>query len=277
MTNPLKRDISVSLEWHSDVLRLLDEPTQMISIGPRQTRRVTQRVVLPRTQSTPALGVNLDCVLETEFKGTPWKGKTHLPITVAGILMHAELPRKPHIQLRDISHVVNLSEHDPHTVHLLWNGPKDLSLSGKLARTEDGILLEAVVEDDVLFSPERVSLDKADCLQIAIRQPNSPKPHFITVGGTQQKPRIQTIGTDGGKDPELEARIRIDGTQRIYRLNLSDTSFGWDANLLREKGIPFNICARDNDGRGLKGWIQLAPGFSKSPSASTDWVRAVFR
>ena len=78
------------------------------------------------------------------------------------------LPAKPQLKLNSITQVVNVSEHDPHTAHLLWRGVEDLSAEVRIARAGKILSLEVVVEDDIFdwTSTELAQRDRIEAFHL---------------------------------------------------------------------------------------------------------------
>ena len=56
---------------------------------------------------------------------------------------------------------------------------------------------------------------------------------------------------------------RVKEAGRIYEVTLPDATFGLTPQAL-EKGVRFNLLVNDNDGRGRKGWLEIAPGLGRN-------------
>ncbi|MFA6962516.1 MAG: hypothetical protein WC205_17300 [Opitutaceae bacterium] len=187
--------------------------------------------------------------------------------------------------LRRVTKSIVLAQRDqvlPADPGIDWAGPKDLSLTAWAGWTSGGIALALNVEDDVHAGPPAGTANawSYDSLQVAFDMSNragsgyNEQCHEFSVA-------LDDTGTpvliaDGGvKIPADSAHLRIrrDGALTCYEMIFPWTLLGAEP-LSRRDAFRMNFIANDNDGKGRKCWIGLAPGIgeTKRPEAFPQWV-----
>jgi hypothetical protein len=212
--------------------------------------------------------------IEARGAGTRPAAKGTLRLATGG------LPSKPQLKLNSITQVVNLSEHDPHTAHLLWQGPEDLSAEVRIAR-DGGILhLEVDVKDDV-FNWASNELAQRDRIELALRSSAAKGYWLIHVSGD---PRKQT-GKDApqivvetfGDAPKVESDAvslsgRGGGHRLTYQLKLHCASFPVSED------FEMNLAVWDADSKGVGGFLEAAPAMNalrRGEDSPKAWIKAV--
>ena len=189
------------------------------------------------------------------------------------------LPSKPQLRLNSITQVVNLSEHDPHTAHLLWQGPEDLSVDVRIARDGDILNFEIDVRDDI-SDWTGANLAQRDRVELAIRSPATKGYWLILVSGDPRKqtgknvPRIVIESFAGAPKVEPGAVVvtgKGGGSRLTYQLKLYCAPFPLTED------FELNLAVWDADGKGVGGWLEAVSGMTelrKGVDASNAWIRA---
>lgn len=192
------------------------------------------------------------------------------------------LPSKPQLKLNNITQVVNLSEHDPHTAHLLWQGPHDLSADVRIARDDEGLWFQTDVQDDV-FDWTSDELVQRDRIELALRSSASKGYWLIHVSGdpTKQAGResplieIESFG-DASNVPADAVSIagKGGGHRRTYQVKVRGDAFPLSDD------VEMNLAVWDADGKGVGGWLEAASGMKQLREGNTSpdaWLRLVPR
>jgi hypothetical protein len=195
-------------------------------------------------------------------------------------LATGDLPSTPQLKLNSITQVVNLSEHDPHTAHLLWQGPHDLSADVRIVHDDEGLCFQIDVQDDV-FDWTRNELAERDRIELALRSTASKGYWLIHISGdpTKQSGRelpqieIESFG-DAPKVPADAVTIqgKGGGHRRTYQVELPDDAFPLSDD------IEMNLAVWDADGKGVGGWLEATPGMKqlrKGDSSRDVWLKLV--
>ncbi len=193
-----------------------------------------------------------------------------------------DLPSAPQLKLNSMTQVVNLSEHDPHTAHLLWQGPEDLSTQVRIARDDEGLCFQIDVQDDV-FDWTSAELAQRDRIELALRSSASKGYWLIHVSGdpTKQAGResarveIESFG-EAPKVPAdaINLQGKGGGHRRTYQVKLRGDTF------LLPDDVEMNLAVWDADGKGVGGWLEAAPGMKQlreGNSSPDTWLRLVPR
>lgn len=195
-------------------------------------------------------------------------------------LAKGNLPNKPQLKLNSITQAVNLSEHDPHTAHLLWQGPEDLSADVRIAHVVKFLDVEVDVSDD-LFDWESEDMAECDRVELAIRSPAAKGYYLIHVSGDprmksgKDAPRvtIESFGTAPKVEPSAVVVSGKGGGHRLtYSLRMDRRSFR-----LSEE-VELNLAVWDADGKGVGGWLEATAGMEdlrKGDDVPRAWIKAV--
>ena len=266
--NPLPQPVTLHTQWRIPKgIQAAPQPQQW-TLKPDGRQKIALEATVP-ANSDARFGQVFPCTLEYRLEPVGWPGKVVVPVTMgAVVLQHGKLPGRPTFRLDKLEQVVNLSEHDPHTVHLLWNGRQDLSANVRLARVNEGIQLQAEVQDDIHHAPSGQELTKGDHVELFLQIPGQAGIWRVLLAHADGKSELAVVETPGGFDrSNSQIQIHVSGQtpRKQYSITLPDAGLGLSEDLLQQ-GIRLNLRLHDHDGRGHKGWLQLAPG-EKSENA----------
>jgi hypothetical protein len=269
--NPTSDTLTFDIQW--ELHARLQSPDRncsaSIHLSPGERQQATIDVQPVGGHRIP-FAAALPCLMTYRCDPIKWSGELKVPVTMGAVtLPHGELSKEPVFRLRNIDHVVNLSEHDPHTAHLLWKGREDQSAEVRGARTGDGLELLIDVRDDQHYAISTNDLEDNDHLEL-----------FVRVAGHEQVQRVRVadigdgklhLEVNGLKEQDAAASgVRVNSwgetPLRHYRITLSDEMLRLsDAD--PGEGVRLNLRVHDNDGRGQKGWIRVAPGTTREDAA----------
>lgn len=161
-------------------------------------------------------------------------------------------------------------EFNPNTTHLLWNGADDLSGEVRLARRNNILHVQVKVHDDK-FTPTPVPtrMWEGDSVQLSLGLPGRTG-RFEFGAGLDAAGKLRTgiwhvpsgISVDQAQEA-FKATAQHKESETSYDLTINLEAFGiseQDRNLM----MPFNCLLNDNDGRGRKSYLRLAPGIGES-------------
>ncbi|MDR2674850.1 MAG: hypothetical protein LBC18_08290 [Opitutaceae bacterium] len=200
-----------------------------------------------------------------------------LRVPVVFNTLDATRPAGQGFTLRELRHVTNKQDYDPHTLHLLWSGPNDLSVSGTLrlaptlpAPSASILQIELEVADDTLHAaaPGEPLLD-GDALEILwASRAAAPAPAGVSrlaiaadPGGA---PRVTADG-DAARRALRRVEIRRAPAPNAWESPRTRCTLELDLGAMRltaadlAGGFPFNLVLHDNDGAGPKSSIALSP------------------
>ena len=157
--------------------------------------------------------------------------------------------------------VTNLTEADPNTEYLLWAGKKDLSARVNVARAAGALKIRVAVTDNLFSQEATPNLSDGDSVQLALLVPAKNGVYQMTLADVKGEAQVRVDGLPAGMDatnfkPALQ--IERDGSNRTYELTLTDAMLGLTPAQVAG-GMRLNVLVNDNDGRGRKGYIALAP------------------
>jgi hypothetical protein len=203
-----------------------------------------------------------------------WDGSIAIPLALAQRIPPGPPgARKADFILNTHASVFNFSEKDPNLAYLAWTGPKDLSCEISLGKTSGAMLVRVDVTDDIHFQHYNGgSMWQGDCIQMAFKAPGQNG--YWELGLSMRndgKPDVFCWSRpDGFADPFQKVVLKTTPSEGklLYEATLPYEAFGLSDAIL-EKGIRFNLIVNDNDGKGRKGWIQIAPGIgdTKNPDS----------
>ncbi len=213
-------------------------------------------------QSSQASGAKL------LFEAGSWSGSISIPLAVAQRIPAKPMAeRRPDFALNTHSSVFNVSENDPNLAHLAWTGPKDQSCEVRLGREKGAMLVRVDVSDDVHFQEgSGGNVWQGDCIQMAFKVPGQSGYWELGLSMIKDgKPDVFCWSMPQGKaDPSSKVVLKVTPSEGklVYEASLPYEAFGLSDQIL-EKGVRFNLIVNDNDGKGRKGWIQIAPGIGQ--------------
>jgi len=268
--NPTQDPVTLEMQWHlADDLKSQEAGSRTQKLAPNEKATIGLEANVPR-RPAPRFGRIYPCTLKYRFPSIGWSGEIAVPVTVgAVVLASGELPKAPTFQLHGPRQVVNLSEHDPHTVHLLWKGRRDLSADVRLAQVEDGVKVQVAVQDDTHHVSSDAQLTASDSVEILVHTPKHDGLWRVVVADVDGKPQATVVQVPQGHNAS-KVNVRVstwgDAPWQHYAIILPESVVGLH-NRADQESPRLNLRIHDNDGRGHKGWLQVAPG---DTSAAAD-------
>lgn len=179
-----------------------------------------------------------------------------------------KFPEKPLFVLDRKEQVAAFYDLDPVRLDMHWLGPEDLSAKVWLAVLEKSFKIRVLVKDDKHYQPyEKAGAVQGDSVQLTFKSPAHPLPCELDFfrtndGGNHVFIRWTPPGLDIDRDAAAK-QIRLETFRREketeYMMEIPFGPFGIDRSSLC-RGFYFNLLVNDNDGKGRKGWIRIAPG-----------------
>ena len=264
LRNPLARPMSIMLAWRGpagDATWTTDVP----ALG-----MVEHTLDFP----APTQGERVQAqAVSWQVAGTPWKGIIRRSVTVTRRLATTSPEgRAPDWTLDRAENLVDLCQADPALKNEAWRGPDDLSAKVWLWCIDDALHLRVAVRDDqAALAGTTNPLDawKGDGIQVGLRIPGQAEWWELGVArladGTIQR-SIWSMPKRSAPDP-FSATVSAQAGGWIYDLTLPFARFAIDAAAL-QRGLQFNLVVNDNDGKGRKAFLRIAPGLGerKDPS-----------
>ncbi len=178
--------------------------------------------------------------------------------------------RRPDFILDRQEQTVSRWSADPSKIHMLWQGPEDLSAKIWLGGGDDTIQIRAEVRDNRHCqnqAPEEMW--RSDSIQFAFVFPEQQGMWVLGLarsakGENQTASWSAPAGFDGSlATKSIQLKTSREGDLTIYEANISLKSLGIEFKTLRN-GFQFNLLVNDDDSEGRKGWIHLAPGLGEA-------------
>jgi hypothetical protein len=189
---------------------------------------------------------------------TQWGGYPELRLRVPVVFNAIDAAKGQRLTLREMTHVTNKNEHDPHTVHLLWRGAADLSVQAALEAdpTAGTLRVQLEVTDDIHHPVLGESkLTEGDAVELAWQTAAGAKARLEIAGVPGESPRV--VGSL--HHAVRQAVISRTDHKTTYQITLSLEAMGAGPED-RQEGMAFNFAVHDHDGQGPKCWIAPAPG-----------------
>ncbi len=261
--NPLSKEAKLKLSALLPEGLSCEEPSQELTLPPGASKSFSVKAKASENASNDG---NRKARILYELSGA-WSGEVSLPVAMAYAIPASIEGRKPDFSLKSRANVFNFSEKDPNLAHLNWKGPEDLSCEVWLGRKPGALLLKVDVTDDIHFQDQPVqNCWQTDSIQMGLQVPGQKG--FWELGLTldaQGKPAVFCWSKAAGfEDPA--SKVALKAVERkggvVYEAELPFEAFGLsDATL--DNGLKFNMIVNDNDGRGRKGWVEIAPGIGQ--------------
>lgn len=177
-----------------------------------------------------------------------------------------------------------------------YGGASDLSARMALSWDTDGLLLVVAVTDDVAYFPAAPGDYNGDSIQIYFDQKNNAENprslydsddvtyHVGLVGGKPMA--VVEKGIDGrflgaanqttGLDPDVKTTIARQGNQTLYRIYFPAKCLP-SVDFRQGSLMGFSILINDNDGKGRKTGLTLAPKGQEPYNHPYDYRTLIFR
>ncbi|EIP98875.1 hypothetical protein OpiT1DRAFT_03351 [Opitutaceae bacterium TAV1] len=262
ITNPL-----------SQPLTLVSPETLDIPSGQTATLSLRRKITVGKFGETTCIE------FPVTLKNLPWAPVLRLPVVFNTLDTTSASGQS--FALDSLRHVVNKQDYDPYALHLLWSGPTDLSVKGRISVSPPPdspspvLRIELEVADNI-HQPAALnaSLPDGDALEIGW----APLSQTAAVTPESQIRRLE-IAADLGHTPRLAgdaranrlvrkadirrrpARNSWEGEHTLYTIELDMQAMRLTA-ADRKSGIRFNLAVHDNDGDGPKSRIALATGLT---------------
>ncbi|MFZ5830660.1 MAG: hypothetical protein ACOY3P_11260 [Planctomycetota bacterium] len=268
--NPTQQPASVRTEWQIPEGLTANPSAQQLSLGPGERKTIAlEATASPAARS--GFGHVFPCELRYRFEPIGWSGAVVAPVTMGAVRApQGDLPKQATFRLDEPRQVVNLSEHDPHTAHLLWKGRQDLSADIRVAWAEAGLKVQLDVRDDQHHVPSPGQPEQGDWIEILTHVRGNDQVCRLAIAATGNEPHVRILGASrAAQAAASEPQASAWGTApwRHYAITLPFELMGNRSESLNE-GVRLNVRVHDNDGRGRKGWLQVAPGDTLEDSAS---------
>jgi hypothetical protein len=207
-----------------------------------------------------ALGEIVTVNAQFTFKEIAWVPSVEIPIVYN--VIRAE--KDTSISLNSLNQVLNKQDYDPHTLHLLWGSPADLSVRANINSTPSSQLVTITCQvTDNHHYPAHAGqpLLDGDALEIGWKTASSVRGHLAIAGDIGTSPRSELHIDEELLDSPLIHSIEITrkGAITTWKLTLDMRHMGLSQTDF-ENGIRFNFAVHDNDGEGPKSWMSPAPG-----------------
>ena len=269
LSNPLAEVRAYNLSWKlpPEFGGQTVEKTVNVAAGASQT--VAVEVPIPADYSA-RFGARENVKLAYRVADTPFAGTLSIPLEMGALIVPRAYTDKPLFVLNDQEQVTNLTEADPNTEYLLWRDANDLSARVYLSHADGALKMRIAVRDDVFSQGETKRFWDGDSIQLALQLPGQTGAFELTLADVKGEPAVQVNSVPGGMNigafkPALQ--IERNGANRTYELTIPDAQLGVTPAQMAG-GVRFNLLVNDNDGRGRKGYIAVAPGIGNSFDAT---------
>ncbi len=264
--NPFEKDSLFRTALVLPATVLCHEPTKSLSVPAHASVPFSFTASIPATyEGTGGDGARIFCEMEGS---SHWGGAISFPLPIAQKIPPGDMAsRKADFILDTHASVVNFSEKDPNLAHLAWTGPKDLSGAITLGRKPGALLVRVDATDDTHFQEDSgPNVWRGDCVQMGIKIPGQQG--FWEFGLSMLKDGKAEVfcwsRPTGFDDPVKKVTLTTTPTDGKL---LHAAEFPYDAlglsDAILESGLRFNLIVNDNDGKGRKGWVQIAPGIGQ--------------
>ena len=269
LSNPLQEARVYNLTWKlpTEFGGQTIEKKVTVAAGASQTAAI--EVPIPADYNS-RFGTLANVQLGYAMADTPFAGTLKIPLEMGALVVPRAYTDKPTFVLDDQEQVTNLTEADPSTEHLLWRDPNDLSARVSLSHADGALKIRVAVRDDIFFQDGSMGFWNGDGIRLALQLPEQARPFELTLADDKGVPRVSVNEAPSGMKPnEFESTLQIerDGANRTYELTIPDAQLGATPAQLAS-GIRFNLLVNDNDARGLKGYIAVAPGIGNNFDAT---------
>tara|TARA_B100001971_G_scaffold215184_1_gene259305 strand:+ start:6006 stop:7343 length:1338 start_codon:yes stop_codon:yes gene_type:complete len=255
LQNPLQRTVTVTA-------------TAQVKASANSPQTITRNIATGETGIFPlrfnvgqgALGeiVTVDAALS--FKELAWAPSLQIPVVYNSI----RTDTSTRIELNSLNQVLNKQDYDPHTLHLLWGSPADLSVRAKIHSSPASRLVKVtcqVTDNQHYAATAEEALLDGDALEIGWENQQGLRGHVAIAGDLGASPRNEFyLGTERMDSPLISAiQITREGKTTTWELTLDTRQMGLNESDF-EQGIRFNFAVHDNDGEGPKSWMSPTPG-----------------
>ena len=267
VNNPFGTPLAGQLKASASSGWTLDPAMTKISVPARGKMEYLVRANAPATGNG-----TLDLELTSPAFGAPLRVAAPLNLsTVAPLLPDAKLGdvslwKAPTFSLNQ-SNATGLYAQTPDRA-LQLKGPDDISADVFVGHTQDKLLLNARVRDDVHAQTETIeNAWKGDSIQFALGRAGEPHYEWIMALGKDGPRAAVTMAPPGAsKTFKGEVSIRREGDLTIYGIAIpldSDVLKDWVEN-----GAGFDVLVNDNDGGVRKGWLEWGSGIGIKKDAA---------
>ena len=165
---------------------------------------------------------------------------------------------------------------NPFMEHMHWKGAEDCSADVRLWVAGDRLVVETDVTDDVFYQPETgEKVWEGDNVQLAFQSPGDVG--YWEIGLTRLADGSPELfvwkSPDGRNGAELMRSSALKTERRgaltRYHAEFPFPVFGITRETLKQ-GVLFGLLVNDNDGKGRKGWMQIAPGLGDRKDISSQ-------
>ncbi len=197
--------------------------------------------------------------------------KMEVPQKVNAIRLTDEFTDWESFALNQQEQVINLFEHDPHTVHLMWQGWKDKYAKAWLANSSGNIKLKLDIRDDEHVLNEK-DIASGDCALVSLYIAGQNEAWKWAISHTVNNPVVELLNRPNAQLPDYKPEVKVSpGADVSYEVSIDEKAVGIKNRENEE--ISFNISVSDNDGepQGLESYIHLSPD-TETP---TSWPKLI--
>ena len=191
--------------------------------------------------------------------GSGVAAKMEVPQKVNAIRLTKEFMDWESFALSQQEQVVNLFEHDPHTVHLMWDGRKDKYVQAWPANSSGKIKMKLNIRDNVHIFNEN-DLVSADCAIVSLNIAGQNKSWKWAISHKGDKAVAETISCPAAQLVAYKPEVVVTpGADVSYLINIDEKAIGIKDRENVE--ISFNVSVSDHDGEpeGLETYMHLSP------------------
>jgi hypothetical protein len=190
--------------------------------------------------------------------GLELSGSIEVPHNFNAISITSGFGDQPDLILGRQDQVVNRYEHDPHTVHLLWQDKSDKSAEVRFAREQGRLKIRMEIRDDYHHVvPD--NLTEGDCAIISLYVPEQKAVWRWAVSNFAGKGLIELLSEPADFDSGYTPAVRAgsEGKVLIYEIIVDEdkTGIDWEHNAMR---INMTLVDHDGDDEGIKSYIYLS-------------------
>lgn len=264
LTNPWSTPVTYALTWKQPSGQ---EQTQSVTVAANATAEATMDAPALEAGDLPVLKLAY-AVADRDVTGEV-RQRISSARTLPGT---AAADREPDFALRGANDVQEFNKFAPGREHLLWQGPKDLSVEAWLELDGDTLVLVFDVRDDKHHQPGTAAqLWNADSVQYALTIPGREGRWELGVGRLPDGSTVSHAWDRPGGLADPVSQMTATSEQREggirYRVVAPLEALGLTAEQAR-RGFNFSFIVNDDDGEGRETFIQLTPGIGLQKDAS---------
>ncbi len=270
--NPANIKQNVLIDYHFPSFLSGEKLPQSIELAPSENKIIPLHFVV--NDNLPKGRESSEIIIALKYPYSNWNLNCSSSLKIAPLIENLPISqRAPDFVLNKFGQNRSRFANNPGTMHLLWQGPKDLSAKIWLSINGEKLILNAIVEDDIHVQKETVSNScyQGDSIQFALAFPGQKGYWKLGAARHESGNMIKSIWTyPESLNPEevlknMSVQIDRRGTETSYELSIPFKSLGIDPSLAYS-GFQFNLIVNDNDTDAREGWLEIAPGLGSNDS-----------